>query len=139
MYLTLLFLHSLFRWLALAGLLYALLLSVNGWLNHSAFTPLHDRVRHWSATIVHLQFAIGMLLYFQAPRVDVFFRILHPLLMFSAVVLVTLGSSFTKRRKNDRQKFRTWTTFYLIALALIFFAIPWPFAPWAPRPFLRTF
>lgn len=139
MYLTLLNLHSLFRWVALIGLLYAAFLAAKGFLGKGVFTPTHNRVRHWSATLIHVQFAIGMLLYFQVPRVDHFFKTIHPVLMFIAVLLVTFGSSLTKRKPTDQEKFKTWTIFYLIALVILFLAIPWPFMPWAPRPYFRTF
>ncbi len=55
-----------------------------------------------------------------------FFAVEHPLMMLLAVALITIG--FVKAKKNSSgQSFRILFWYYLIALAMILFAIPWPF------------
>jgi hypothetical protein len=72
MYVTLLAIHSLLRWLVLASLLFALYRAYSGWLQNKTFTPFENSVRHTTATIVHLQFLIGLWLYFISPVVGYF-------------------------------------------------------------------
>ncbi|GAA4924954.1 hypothetical protein [Mucilaginibacter defluvii] len=154
MYAILIFLHSVTRWLVLASLVYAIFNALRGWLSGRHFTRSDDKVRHITATIAHVQLAIGFVLYFNSPFVlyfrqhyheavkqlpYLFFGIIHIGMMTVAVVLITIGSSVAKRCKTDEQKFKTMAIWFIIALLIIFISIPWPFSPLAQRPFLRTF
>jgi threonine/homoserine/homoserine lactone efflux protein len=153
-YSLLLFFHSLFRWLVLSGLAYALWRGVRGWSGRRVFSSTDDKVRHTTATLAHVQLVIGYGLYFNSPLVQwfrghyreamgqlqvVFFGLIHILLMTLAIVLVTIGSAAAKRKTTDVRKFRTMTLWYLAALVIILLAVPWPFSPFARRPFFRTF
>ena len=60
-------------------------------------------------------------------------------LMTLAVLFITIGSAASKRQETDRAKFKTMTVWFLLALLLMFIAIPWPFSPLANRPYLRSF
>ena len=150
MYLTLLTLHSWGRWAVLAGLLFGLARAYRGWLAGAPFTPLDDRVRHGVATVAHVQLTLGYLLYFVSPVVRafrlraavpdpnaLFFGLQHVLAMTVAVVVLTIGSALAKRRAGSPAKFRTMALWFTAALLLIFLAIPWPFSPWANRPYFR--
>lgn len=143
MYQNLIVYHSLFRWLVLASLLYAIYRAYRGYTTRSAFTKVDNAVRHWTATIVHIQLVVGMVLYFQSPivkyflanfkeaiqRLDLtFFGLIHSLLMLTAIVVVTIGSAKSKREGTALQKHKTMLIWYTIALVLIFVAIPWPFS-----------
>lgn len=152
MYSTLLALHSLFRWLVLISLLHAIGRAYGGYAAHRPFTKTDDSVRHWTATIAHIQLIIGFTLYFISPLIKVFlsnvkqstgqsafFGIVHIGLMLAALVIITIGSSLAKRRPTDQEKFRTMLVWFSIGLALIFLAIPWPFSPFANRPYIRSF
>lgn len=153
MYIFLLSLHSLFRWLLLGSLLSSIIFSYRSLLRQSAFTPIADSLRHWTATIAHIQLLIGMNLYFQSPIVMFkmfettgrvwtehnFYRYVHISLMISAVVMITIGSAKTKRRPDDQAKYRTILRWFILALFIIFIAIPWPFSPFANRPLFRHF
>ena len=153
MYSSLLFFHSLFRWLVLAALLWAIFRAYKGDISRHNFTKIDNALRHWTATIAHIQLMIGFSLYFTSPVISYFFRhfkeaihsidtaffgIIHIVLMFTSVVIITIGSALTKRKPTDREKFRTMWVWFLVALVLIFMAIPWPFSPLANRPYLRT-
>jgi hypothetical protein len=153
-YALLLFLHSLFRWLVLSGLLFALFRGIRGCFGNKPFTLLDNKVRHIAATLAHVQLVIGYCLYFNSPLVQwfrahyreavrqlpvVFFGLIHIVLMTLSVVLITIGSAAAKRQRTDAGKFRTMTIWYGAALVIIFLAVPWPFSPLARRPFFRTF
>ena len=152
MHSTLLVLHSLFRWLVLASLLYAIFRAYRGYTARLAFTSTDNSVRHWTATISHLQLILGFTLYFISPVIQafrqqgikaggqlVFFGVVHISIMLLAVVLITIGSAMAKRQAADAAKFRTMLIWFSVGLLVIFLAIPWPFSPLANRPYIRTF
>lgn len=154
MYFYLLFFHSIFRWLVLVSLLLALFRGIRGWSGKLSFNIWDDRVRHMTATISHFQLTLGYLLYFNSPFIAyfrshyqeavkqfdfMFFGMIHITLMTVSIILITIGSSVTKRQEIDGAKFRTMTIYFAIAILIIFLAIPWPFSPLANRPYLRLF
>lgn len=154
MYPTVLTLHSAARWLVLLSLLYALGRAWRGYATHAPFTAVDNAVRHWTATLAHLQLLLGMALYITSPVVRAnfgvlkqnglvldaaFFSLLHPLLMLGAIVLVTIGSALARRRATARAQFGTLLRWYGAALLLILLFIPWPFSPLAGRALFRAF
>ena len=62
---------------------------------------------------------------------------IHSSLMLTAIVLITIGSAKAKRKPTDQEKFKTMLVWFSIALLIIFIAIPWPFSPFANRPYYR--
>lgn len=154
MYSTLLILHSIFRWLVLFSLCYAIFRAYKGYISKSGFSFADDKVRHWTATIAHIQLTLGILVYIKSPMVKyyfsdfsnlvadwnlTFFGLFHFILMVAAIVIITIGSAKAKRKKTDQQKFKTMLVTFSIALIIIFIAIPWPFSPLASRPYIRAF
>ena len=152
MYQTLTFLHSIFRWLVLLTLLYSIFRAYRGYFYGKEFSKTDDSVRHWTATIAHLQLVLGIILYSQSPVVSYFwknfqvakesfdlffFSIIHISLMLFSIILITIGSSAAQRKTSDKDTFKTMLTWYTIALLIIFIAIPWPFSPLANRPYFR--
>ena len=138
--------------MVLASLCLAVFRGFVGWLSAKPFSKFDDTVRHGTATIAHVQLALGFVLYFQSPVVKyffahfkqavhewdlVFFGLLHIIGMFTAIVLVTIGSALAKRREGDINKYRTIAIWFAIALFIIFITIPWPFSPFANRPYFR--
>ena len=146
-------LHSLVRWFVLLGLLFSLFTAFRGLVIKSVFTPLANTLRHWTATIAHIQLMIGITLYFQSPVVKSaviqdgggmidersFFRYLHISMMFVAIVLITIGSAKAKRMGTDREKYRTMASWFTAAVLIILLAIPWPFYGFVSRPLIRSF
>src|SRR3712207_6928027 len=59
--------------------------------------------------------------------------------IFTAIVLITIGSASAKRQSADQQKFKTMLIWFSVGLVVILVAIPWPFSPLAARPYLRLF
>ena len=154
MYSTLLASHSLVRWLVLASLLFALFRAYHGWFSKRAFTPFDNSVRHWTATIAHIQLVLGLYLYFVSPITDYFlhhfkeavhlreirfFGMEHSLVMFIAITLITIGSAKAKRKQTDLEKFKTIAIWFSIGLLAILSSIPWAFSPLTSRPNFRPF
>ncbi len=152
MYPTLLFLHNYMRWLVLLALIVAIIIAVKGLRENKKFSRSDNLIRHWSATLLHIQLIIGVLLYIKGPtaiffwknlnRVGnswelLFFGVGHIFFMLVAIVLVTIGSAKAKRKVIDKDKYKTILIWYLIALIVILIAIPWPFSPLASRPYFR--
>ena len=154
MYSVLLSIHSLMRWLVLISLVFAVYRAYSGWRSNKSFSKLDDRTRHITATIIHVQFTLGVWLYFVSPVVDYFlknfreavhmreirfFGMEHITMMTVAVTLLTIGSAKAKRAETDQKKFKTMFVWYSIALLIIFLSIPWSFSPFTSRPLYRLF
>jgi ABC-type Na+ efflux pump permease subunit len=154
MYPRLLILHSLLRWLLVLMLVYMLVRAWLGYKRNFHFTSVDNTLRHWTATIAHLQLTVGMVLYFKSPYVAYFwkktgpehlpldysfFSLIHISLMILAVAVLTVGSAMTKRKATDREKFKTVFSWFLVAFVILFIAIPWPFSPLVKRPVIRFF
>lgn len=149
MYSFLLPVHSVFRWVVVFSLTYAIIISTKGYFGKTAFTKTSNAIRHWTATIAHIQLITGIILYVKSPFVKqffatanntdetLFFGIIHILLMLLAIVLITIGSAKSKREKTDHGKFKTMLIWFSLAVLLILLAIPWPFSPLANRPLIR--
>jgi len=154
MHSTLLALHSLTRWLVLVFTVYSICRAFIGYSQGRTFTKTDNALRHWTATVAHIQLMTGIILYTQSPVVKYFwthtkaasenpdlsfYGLIHITLMLTAIVLLTIGSALAKRKATDREKFKTMLVYFSIALLIIFIAIPWPFSPLSGRPYLRTF
>ena len=154
MHSTLLLLHSLARWLALVFILYAIYRAFIGYTKNNAFTKTDNAIRHWTATVAHIQLMIGIILYTKSPIAKsywssskaaiqdfdiTFFGLIHISLMLISIVFLTVGSAMAKRKQTDKEKFKTMLIWFTLALIIIFIAIPWPFSPLSNRPYLRLF
>ena len=154
MYSTVLILHTIFRWLVLLSLVYAILLASKGYITKSKFSPWDNQVRHWTATIAHIQLILGLLVYAKSPLIQyyfanfkasfsdiglTFFGLIHFVLMLVAIVIITIGSAKAKRKSADIDQFKTMLIWFAVGLFIIFIAIPWPFSPLAARPYIRMF
>lgn len=152
MYQALITLHSIVRWIVLAALIYSIYIAYTGYKRKTPFTKTHNAIRHWTATIAHIQLVIGIILYTQSPTVKylfsnfenaksnqeaLFFGLIHIILMLTAIILITIGSALAKRRQSAQQKFKTMLIWFTISLITIIIAIPWPFSPLASRPYFR--
>jgi len=138
--------------------LLSLLLSIGkaymGYTGNKPFSKTDNALRHWTATIAHIQLMLGVVLYIKSPLVQyfwndtstavqytepTFFALYHFILMSVAVVLITIGSALAKRGATDKKKYKTMLTWFTITLLIIFIAIPWNFLPWISRPYIRIF
>ena len=154
MHATLLALHSLTRWAVLVFIIYSVYRAFTGLTKGRKFSKTDNALRHWTATIAHIQLMIGMILYTQSPVVKyfwsstksagqnlevAFYGLIHLTMMLAAIIVLTIGSAMAKRKRTDKEQFKTMLVFFSIALFIIFVAIPWPFSPLANRPYTRTF
>ncbi|GGB25112.1 hypothetical protein [Puia dinghuensis] len=135
---TLLLLHSWWRWMVLTALLVSIARSARGMWAAAGFTPFDNTLRHWTATIAHIQLVLGMTLFVKNPVADRF-RLIHITGMIIAVTVVTIGSAMAKRKTSHREKFMTMLRWFVAALVIILLFIPWPWSPLAQRPLFRTF
>ena len=150
MYEILIYIHSWMRWLILVSLCYALVSSITGYKTGRIYSPIDNKIRHWTATIAHIQLIVGFVLYINSPLVKyywnkntetqqetLFFGLIHLIIMLLAIVIITIGSAKAKRKLDAHSKFRTQWIYFAFALLIILIAIPWPFSPLAHRPLLR--
>ena len=147
MYEIFVFLHSVFRWLVLISLLYAIGRSIHGIISKRSYTKADGFARIMANTISHTQLLIGFTLYFVLSPITQFFMksgsgdnheiwffgIYHIAIMFSSIVVMTIGGSVSKRAATDHTRFKIIIIYFSVALALILLAIPWF------RPFFRNF
>jgi len=154
MYITALTIHSIFRWLVLVGMCYAIYRAYTGWLLNKPYTHLDNNVRHITATIAQIQLILGLWLYFISPLISYFlhnykdavhqrqvrfFGMEHSVMMLTAIIIITIGSAIAKRKTTDKQKFKAMALWYTIALIIIIANIPWSFSPLVSRPLFRSF
>lgn len=154
MYFILLTLHSYVRWFVLGSLIISIAIAFFGLIQAKKFSVSHDRLRHITATIAHIQFSFGIVLYLISPIVKYFvqnfkdaihlreirfFGMEHSLMMFIAVCIISVGSAKTKRKSADHEKFKTMTIWFTIGLLIILSSIPWPFTGLVSRPYFRSF
>ena len=154
MYPHLLATHNLLRWIFLVFLLISLAQAYSGWLGNRPFTKLANTFKTLTVSTIHLQFILGLILYFVSPIVaeflgDVggsmknkdlrFFGIEHVVMMLLAVVAVTIGSAKSKRQPTDTAKYKTIAIWFTIALLLVLVAVPSEFSPMNVRPNFRAF
>jgi hypothetical protein len=152
MYQILLITHSYIRWFVLISLFMAVYRSYKGYFSNLEFSKIDNSIRHWTATIAHIQLLVGILLYTQSPTIKYFwgnfkeasqylennfFGLIHLILMLTAIIFITIGSALAKRKQVDKEKFKTMLIWFSIALLIIFLAIPWTFSPLANRPYFR--
>ncbi|MBL6447278.1 cytochrome B [Fulvivirga sp. 29W222] len=130
--------HSGLRWLVLIALILAIVNAVGKTNGSKAFTDKDKKYGLFALIFTHLQFVLGLVLYFSSPKVvfaatsmksDVlrFFLVEHISIMLIAIILITIGYSKSKRAQTDGKKFKSILVFYLIGLILILASIPWPF------------
>jgi cytochrome c biogenesis factor len=154
MFSVLLFFHSIFRWLVLTSLCCSIFVAARKYLKKAPFTKSDNSLRHWTATIAHIQLMIGMVMYFKSTTVaqfrafghdpargidePFFFGLIHISLMIMAIIIITIGSAVSRRQEEDHKKFRLMLIFFVAALVIILAAIPWPFSPLSQRPYFRN-
>lgn len=135
--------HSLLRYILLALLLIAIVKSISGWMGKKAYTPVDRKLTLFTMVSAHLQLVVGLILYFVSPAVNVglsnmgaamkdstlrFWSVEHIAMMLIAIVLITLGNILSKKAGSDEAKHKRVFIFFLLALIVIFLAIPWPWS-----------
>jgi Kef-type K+ transport system membrane component KefB len=146
MYIVFLVAHSLLRWLVLFSLILGIITALSGVLRQRVYTQWDNRLREASVGFSHLQLILGFVLYFLLSPLTKsylakgtqtiyeiwFFGIYHFLMMFLAIMLLSIGSSIIKQNSNHRAKFVNTLIYFCAALLIICLALPWF------RPYLRN-
>ncbi|MDP2337906.1 MAG: hypothetical protein Q8N05_15970 [Bacteroidota bacterium] len=141
MYEVFLMFHSWLRWLLLFSMAVTLIKYLAGWLGNQPWKKLDNVLGIVFTSLMDLQLIFGLGLYFFLSPVTKqifanfgaamkdavlrFYAVEHISMMLIALVLVHIGRAKSKKAKIDRNKFKIASIFFLIALALIFAAIPW--------------
>jgi len=141
-YIALRHLHNLVWWIILFSGLWAVFRVWRGYITHLVWTR-HERLAGLVfSSALATQLLIGLALYSQSPVVRPlfaggaaglerlianFFGLMHPVTMFTAVVLGQLGFSVSKRSSDDRRRFQIAVICYTAALIVLLLAVPWPF------------
>ncbi|MDA3930334.1 MAG: hypothetical protein PF541_15395 [Prolixibacteraceae bacterium] len=130
-------LHSGFRWIVLLLILEVILISVYKLITKKEYSNLDKKIGLFTMVFTHVQFLIGIVLYFISSKVvftgesmssDLlrFFLVEHIGMMLIAIVLITVGYSKVKRALESKLKFKRSIIFYGVSLFVILLAIPWP-------------
>ena len=134
----LLHIHSLLRYILLIMMLISIVKSFSGWFGKKQYLPGDKKVALFTLISAHLQLVIGLALYFlngwysqigdMENPINRFWSVEHIGMMLIAITLITVGYSSAKRGKDDTTKHKRVAIFFLLALIVIFMAIPWPWS-----------
>lgn len=132
---VLLFFHSLLRWAILLTVAVAGFAALAGWLRNGPVITWQRAVAIWAMVLCHIQLAVGLALYFMrlsdigrmAKDQMIYWRYVHLGVMVIAIAMVTAGRISSQKARTERGKHLRVALFYLVALALMLWMIPWPF------------
>ncbi|MBP7679313.1 MAG: hypothetical protein KA096_02730 [Bacteroidales bacterium] len=138
LYPILIHMHSIFRWVALILIVMAIIDAVIKLKAKYKPVVKDSKWKLFAMIILHVQFIIGLILYFISPKVifdavsmknsmQRFFLVEHIALMIIAIVLITVGHVKSKRAVDNIRKQKLVIVYYGIGLLLILLSIPWPF------------
>ena len=141
MYPILLQSHSVLRYFVLLLLLIAIVRFGFAKIFKRQFNNLDNRLSLITLMFVHLQFLLGLILFFISPITSEamsdmakamkdeslrFWAVEHTTLMILAVITITVGQMRAKSNGlRSEEKFRRLIIFYSIGLVLIIAGIPW--------------
>ncbi|MFT3677157.1 MAG: hypothetical protein QM781_14775 [Chitinophagaceae bacterium] len=137
-------LHNLLRWIIIILLVWSIIKAYTGWQKKKSFSPSDRRIWLFTLISAHTTFVVGLYLWLwgrygwlklnlpegesvMSNKFFRFFLIEHPLFMFVAIVLITLGYGMAKKPIPDESKFKRAFWLFVVALLMILVAIPWPF------------
>lgn len=144
--------HSWLRWAILLAGAVAIVRAIGGLSGKRPWGRGDDLAATLFVRSLHLQFAVGLLLYFgvspltrQAMRdfgaamadgTMRFFAVEHVFGMLVAVALASIGKIRVGKTLDPVRRHRVALIFFGLAFLLLLAAIPWPFAPYG-RPLFR--
>jgi len=143
MYTGLLHTHNLLRYAIVILLIIVVIKSFIGWLGKKEYSALDNKLSLFLFISAHLQLVIGLGLYFMSDLVKAaqsnmgeamkndtlrFWAVEHILSMIVGIAIITLGRIMAKKGKDDSAKFRRQAVYFVLAMILIFSAIPWPWS-----------
>lgn len=122
--------HSGLRYLVLVLLLVVIVRSIAGFLRNKPFSQLDNALSLGLLITTHIQFLLGLVLYFVSPAVQFnestmkdsalrYWAVEHLIGMLIAVVLITIARSTAKRMSESLAKHKRLAIFNSIALLII--------------------
>jgi cytochrome bd-type quinol oxidase subunit 1 len=142
MYQHLLFLHSWVRWFVVFFLFLVLIKYSYSFVLKKPYTILDRVCSSILLGLVHLQFLLGLILYFglspmvqsglsnlslaMKNKVTRYWTVEHFFSMIVFVVLIQIGFSVSKRTILDNKKHKIMLIFTGIACILLMVSLPWP-------------
>jgi hypothetical protein len=122
--------HSGLRYLVLVLLLVVIVRSIAGFLRNKPFSQLDNALSLGLLITTHIQFLLGLVLYFLSPNVQFngntmkdsvlrYWAVEHLVGMLIAVVLITIARSTAKRMSESLAKHKRLAIFNSIALLII--------------------
>jgi len=153
MYNSILYLHSILRWIIIFLCIVTIIRSLSGMTAGKPFGAADKRTGLFLMISAHLTLLVGLYLWLFGPwglanirnlgfgevmkdRVYRFFAVEHIFGMLIAIVLITLARGVSKKSIPDRVKHRRTFWFILVALLIIFATVPWPWMVGIGRPWL---
>jgi hypothetical protein len=129
--------HSGLRWIVFILLIYTVFNSLKKIMANEKYTKSDKLYTSLTTIFAHIQLVLGLILYFISAKVVFsissfgnnmlrFYLIEHILGMLFAITFITIGSIRVKKAKLDKSKHARTFVFFLIALLIIIFTIPWP-------------
>ena len=133
-------LHSLWAILTMTIIFYSVLRFFFNALQTKIFKLLDLRIALFTLIFCHIQFVIGIILYFLSPKFKwwyngfeeilkndeyFFYLVKHPLLNIFSILSITIGWSLFKKAKTNQKRFIRIGIFYLIGFLLILLATPY--------------
>lgn len=144
MYKTILTLHSYWAFLVIIVLVAAIVNAAIKRVKGADFQHKDFRLALFGLIVTHIQFLIGLVLYFVSPKFQYWselgggvmkdsvarlYLVEHPFVNILAVIFITIGYSKHKKLMEASKKFRVLLFFYIIGLTLLLSRIPydvWP-------------
>jgi hypothetical protein len=144
MYLTILSVHNLLRWVFIAAALYAIVRAIMGLMNKQVYNKADNTSGALLVAVAHTQLLIGIVLLFLSPTVQADMQdmaatmkdkvlrgilIEHPLTNIIGVALIQIGRIRTRKAYADVDKYKRSLIFFGLGLILILSRIPWGTSP----------
>ncbi len=128
--------HSYIAYIVLILIVITVINAFIGWLLRRPFKSTDRLLGLLTLIAVHLQFLIGItwLIYtyrntdFSAVMKDSALRLIiveHPLMMLIGAILVTIGWSKYKKKRDSLRKYKAFAIYYGITLLIFLSRIPW--------------
>ena len=132
--------HSYWALIVLILLVFAIVNAFIGIIKKKTFDSTDFRRSLFVLITSHIQFLLGMILYFVSPIFNQWselgmgvmgdsntrlYLVEHPTINLLAIVLITMGWSMHKRQSLDAKKFSRIGIFYSLGFILILSRIPW--------------
>lgn len=141
MYLLLKNVYYMWASLVLVVLIIAIINAIAGKITGKVFESRDLRVSLFGLILLHIQFLIGLILYFISPWFDQWsklgmrgviidaqtrlYLVEYPFTNILAIVLITIGWSLQKYQSNPGKKFLRIALFYGFGLLLLLSRVPW--------------